>query len=394
MRNYKYLIIGGGLAGDAATRGIRELDEEGSIGLISMEPDPPYMRPNLSKGLWKGRPVEKIWRKTEERAELILGRKVTALDPEKKTVQDDKGDEYTYEKLLIATGGSPIHLPFGDGNIIYYRDFQDYQKLRKLADEKEHFVVIGGGFIGSEMAAALTMVGKKVTMVFLEDAISGNVFPGDLANYLNDYYREKGVEIITNDSVASIERDGERILVSTKNGRTIEADGVVAGIGIRPNIGLAEAAGLKVNNGIVVNEKLETSLPDIYAAGDAANFFHVGLEKRTRVEHEDNAVFMGKLAGKNMAGASETYDRIPMFYSDLFEHGYEAVGETSSKLETVSDWHASQEFQKGTIYYLEEGRVRGVVLWNFWKQVDNARALMMEKGPFKAEDLKGRIKGE
>jgi NAD(P)H-nitrite reductase large subunit len=161
MKNYKNLIIGGGLTGDAATRGIRELDEKGSIGLISAEPDPPYMRPNLSKGLWKGRPVEKIWRKTEERAELILGRNVTALDPEKKTVQDDKGDEYTYEKLLIATGGSPIHLPFGEGNIIYYHDFQDYQPLRKLADEKEHFVVIGGGFIGSEMAAALTMVGKK-----------------------------------------------------------------------------------------------------------------------------------------------------------------------------------------------------------------------------------------
>jgi NADPH-dependent 2,4-dienoyl-CoA reductase/sulfur reductase-like enzyme len=394
MKNYKYLIIGGGLTGDAATRGIRELDEEGSIGLISMEPDPPYMRPNLSKGLWKGRPVEKIWRKTEERAELILGRKVTALDPQKKTVQDDQGDEYTYEKLLLATGGSPIHLPFGEGNIIYYRDFQDYQQLRKLADEKEHFVVIGGGFIGSEMAAALTMVGKKVTMVFLEDAINGLIFPGDLAHYLNDYYREKGVEVITNDSVASVERDGERILVSTKNGRTIKTDGVVAGIGIRPNVGLAKAAGIKVDNGIVVNEKLETSLPDIYAAGDVANFFHVGLEKRVTVEHEDNAVFMGKLAGMNMAGGDETYTRIPMFYSDLFDHGYEAVGKTSSKLETVSDWHASQEFQKGTIYYLDEGRVRGVVLWNFWKQVNNARELMMEKGPFKAEDLMGRMKGE
>ncbi|HKJ37825.1 MAG TPA: FAD/NAD(P)-binding oxidoreductase [Anaerolineales bacterium] len=390
MKSYKYLIIGGGLTGDAATRGIREVDAEGSIGLISMEPDPPYMRPNLSKGLWKGRPVEKIWRKTEERAELILGRKVTALDPAKKTVRDDQGDEYIYEKLLLATGGSPIHLPFGNGNIIYFRDFQDYQQLRKMADEKEHFVVIGGGFIGSEIAAALTMVGKKVTMIFPEDAIGGLVFPGDLANYLNDYYREKGVEVIPNDSVVSVEKEGKRFTVRTKSGRTIETDGVVAGIGIRPNIDLAEAAGLKVENGIVVNEKLETSSPDIYAAGDAVEFFHVGLEKRTRVEHEDNAVSMGKLAGKNMAGVSETYDHIPLFYSDLFDHGYEAVGETSSRMETVSDWQ--EPFKKGTIYYLEDGRVRGVVLWNFWKQVDNARSLMMEKGPFKADDLKGRIK--
>ncbi len=392
MKQYKYLIIGGGLAGDAATRGIRELDAEGSIGLVSMEPDPPYMRPNLSKGLWKGRPVEKIWRKTEERAELILGRKVTSLDPQKKTVQDDKGDEYTYDKLLLATGGTPSHLPFGDGNIIYYRDFQDYQHLRKLADEKERFVVIGGGFIGSEIAAALTMVGKKATMIFPDDAISANVFPSDLAQYLNEYYREKGVEVLTGDTAASVQKDGERLIVRTGSGRAIETDGVVAGIGIHPNVELAEQTGIKVDDGIVVNEHLETSLPDIYAAGDAVNFFHAGLGKRTRVEHEDNAVFMGKLAGGNMAGGNESYTHIPMFYSDLFELGYEAVGKTSSELETVSDWQ--DEFKKGVIYYLDEGRVRGVILWNVWKQVDNARALMLEKGPFKAEDLKGRIKGE
>ena len=390
MKHYKYLIIGGGLTGDAATRGIRELDEEGSIGLISMEPDPPYMRPNLSKGLWKGRPVEKIWRKTEERGELILGRKATKLDPGKKTVQDDKGDEYTYEKLLIATGGSPIHLPFDDGNIIYFRDFQDYQRLRKLAEEKEHFVVIGGGFIGSEIAAALTMVGAKVTMIFLEDAIGGLVFPSDLAYYLNDYYREKGVDVVPNDSVISVEKEGERFVVKTKSGRSIETDSVVAGIGIRPNLDLAQEAGLEVENGIVVNKRLETSAPDVYAAGDVANFQHVALGERTRVEHEDNAVSMGKLAGTNMAGGNETYDRIPMFYSDLFDHGYEAVGKLDSKLETVSDWQ--EPFQKGTIYYLGDGRVRGVLLWNFWKQVENARALMMEKGPFKADDLMRKIK--
>ena len=390
MKHYKYLIIGGGLAADAATRGIRELDEDGSIGLLSMEPDPPYMRPNLSKGLWKGRPVEKIWRKTEERAELLLGRKATELDPKNKSVRDDKGEEYTYEKLLIATGGSPIHFPFGNGNVIYFRDFQDYQRLRKMAEEKKRFVVVGGGFIGSEIAAALTMVGAQVTMVFLEEAIGGLVFPSDLAHFLNDYYREKGVEVVPNETVASVQKEGDRIIVRTGSGHAIETDDVVAGIGIRPNVGLAEAAGLEVGNGIVVNERLETSAPDVYAAGDVANFYHVALGKRTRVEHEDNAVSMGKLAGQNMAGGNATYDRIPMFYSDLFEHGYEAVGELNSRLEMVSDWQ--EPFQKGTVYYLEDGRVRGVLLWNFWKQVGNARELMMEQGPFKAQDLVGKIK--
>jgi NADPH-dependent 2,4-dienoyl-CoA reductase/sulfur reductase-like enzyme len=394
MKHHKYLIIGGGLAGDAATRGIRELDTDGSIGLISAEPDPPYMRPNLSKGLWKGRPVEKIWRKTEERAELHLNRKATQLDPKNKHVRDDGGDEYTYGKLLIATGGSPKHLPLGNGNIIYYRNFQDYKHLRHMTEQGNHFVVIGGSFIGSEIVAALTIVGKKATMVFPGEAISENIFPSDLAHFLNDFYRQKGVEVLTGDTVASVQRDGDRLTVRTGSGRAIEADGVVAGIGIHPNLDLAKEAGLKVEDGIVVNERLETSIPDIYAAGDAANFYHAALEKRTRVEHEDNAVHMGKLAGRNMAGASDSYTHVPMFYSDLFELGYEAVGEMSSKMKTISDWQ-EEPFKKGVVYYLDDDeRVRGVLLWNVWKQVDNARALMMEKGPSKEKDLKGRIKGE
>lgn len=392
MKHYKYLIIGGGLAGDGATRGIRELDADGSIGLISMEPDPPYMRPNLSKGLWKGRPVEKIWRKTEERAELHLNRQVTQLDPNKKYIRDNGGDEYTYDKLLIATGGSPNHLPFGNGNIIYYRNFQDYKHLRDLTERGNHFVVIGGSFIGSEIAAALTIVGKKATIIFPGDAISENIFPIDLSYFVNDYYRQKGVEVITGDSVASVQKDGSRLTVRTGSGRAIEADGVVAGIGIHPNLDLAKEAGLKIDDGIVVNEKLETSIPDIYAAGDAANFFHSALEKRTRVEHEDNAVAMGKLAGRNMAGANESYTHIPMFYSDLFDLGYEAVGEMNSKMKTISDWQ-EEPFKKGVVYYMDDGRVRGVLLWNVWKKLDEARALIKEEGTFKEEDLKGRIKG-
>lgn len=392
MKHYKYLIIGGGLAGDGATEGIRELDAEGSIGMISMEPDPPYMRPDLSKKLWKGRPVEKIWRKTEERAELHLRRKATQLDPEKKTVHDDQGEEYTYDKLLLATGGTPNHLPFGNGNIIYFRNFRHYKNLRAMTEHGNHFVVIGGSFIGSELAAALTIVGEKVTMILREDAICEHIFPSDLAHFLNDYYREKGVEVLTGDSVASVQKEGNSIAVHTGSGRIVEADGIVAGIGIHPNLDLAKEAGVKVNDGIIVNEQLETSIPDIYAAGDVANFFHAALEKRTRVEHENNAVEMGKLAGRNMAGANETYTHIPMFYSDLFDLGYEAVGEMSSKMKTIADWH-EEPFKKGVVYYMDDGRVRGVLLWNVWEKVEAARALIREVGPFNEKDLKGRITG-
>ena len=393
MKQYRYLIIGGGLAGDAAVRGIRELDTEGSIGVISREIDPPYARPNLSKGLWKGRPVEKIWRNTEDLgADLYLGRNVTHIDPSKRYLHDETGDEFTYEKLLLATGGSPIRLPFGDDNIIYYRDFQDYQRLRALTEHGERFLVIGGGFIGSEIAAALTMVGKKAVMVFPEDAIGANIYPAELAEFLNEYYREKGVEVVTGDLVESVEQIGDRFTVLTKGGRAFEVDGVIAGIGIRPNLELAQQAGLQVENGIVVNEHLLTSAPDIFAAGDVARFFHSALRKGVRVEHEDNALRMGKLAGRNMAGANEPYTHVPMFYSDLFELGYEAVGELNSKLETVADWE--EPFKKGVIYYLDEGRVRGVLLWNVWDSVPEARALLSAWGPFSASDLKGRLSGK
>ena len=392
MKHYKYLIIGGGLAGDGATKGIRELDVDGSIGLISMEPDPPYMRPNLSKGLWKGRPIEKIWRKTEERAELHLGRKVVQLNPAQKSVLDNEGDEYTYDKLLLATGGTPDHLPIGNGNVIYYRNFRHYQQLRALTESKENFVVIGGSFIGSEMAAALTIVKKKATLIVRKPAICYHIFPKDLASFLNDYYRQKGVDVVTDESVASVQKEGDRIVVRTGSGRAFETDGVVAGVGIHPNLDLAKEAGLNVEDGILVNERLESSTPDIYAAGDAANFFHFALEKRTRVQHEDNAVQMGKVAGHNMAGASESYTHIPMFYSDLFELGYEAVGEMNSKMETISDWQ-EEPFKKGVVYYMEDGRVRGVLLWNVWEKVDEARELMKAKGPFTEKELKGKITG-
>jgi NADPH-dependent 2,4-dienoyl-CoA reductase/sulfur reductase-like enzyme len=390
MRHYRYLIVGGGLAGDAAVRGIRELDADGSIALFSQELDPPYTRPDLSKGLWKGRPLEKIWRHTEDRGvELHLGRRVTQVDPTEKSLRDEAGGQHTYDKLLLATGGSPIRLPFGNGQINYFRDLQDYRRLRTLSERGQHFLVIGGGFIGSEIAAALTMVGKEVTMVFLEGAIGANIYPTELSRFLNAFYRQKGVEVIAGDSVAGLERTGDRLTVRTGSGRAFQVDGVVAGLGIRPNLELARLAGLQVENGIVVNEHLLTTAPDIFAAGDAANFWHPTLGRRVRVEHEDNALHMGKLAGRNMAGAHEPYTHVPMFYSDLFDLGYEAVGDLSSKLETVTDWQ--EPFKKGVIYYLEGDRARGVLLWNVWGMVPAARALLAEPGPFQGPDLIGRL---
>ncbi len=392
MKNYTYLIIGGGMTADAAVRGIRELDPAGSIGLIGYETDLPYSRPPLSKGMWKGRPFAKVWRGTDKlNVDFYLGREVTRINPTSKRIRDDHGDVYTYDKLLVATGGSPIRLPFGEEHIIYYRTLQDYERLRALVERKERFLVIGGGFIGSEIAAALKMQGKKVTMVFLENSIGENNYPPELSRYLNDFYRKKGVNLVPADTVSGVEKNGSNLTVLTRGGRTIEVDGLVAGIGIRPNIELAKSANLKVENGIVVDDHLRTSVADIFAAGDVALFPHPTLGKNIRVEHEDNALMMGKQAGRVMAGADEAYTHTPYFYSDLFELGYEAVGELSTKLEMVIDWQ--EPFLKGVVYYLKDGRVHGVLLWNVWEKLKEATALMAEPGPFNAGDLQGRITG-
>lgn len=393
MKHYQYVIIGGGMAGDAAARGIRELDAKGSVAMFSMETDPPYTRPALSKSLWKGKAIEKIWRHTQALGiELLLGRGVTRLDVSHKRLLDDQGQEYSFDKLLIATGGSPVRLPVGGDKVVYYHSLQDYRRLRKLSEAGSKFLVIGGGFIGSEITAALTSIGKQVVLVFREEAIGARILPGDLARSLNDYYRDQGVEVLPYDEVSGIKESLGRMTVTTQGGHNFQVDGVVAGIGLSPNLELARQAGLQLENGILVDEHLQTSAADVYAAGDVANFFLAPLGKRVRVEHEDNAIHMGLQAGRNMAGAGAPYTHVPMFYSDLFELGYEAVGELDSNLQMVSDWQ--EPYKKGVIYYLDQGRVRGALLWNVWKQVDAARALLAEPGPFTAADLKGRLSAQ
>src|SRR5437867_438951 len=301
LNDYPYLIVGGGMTADAAARAIREADPKAPIGLISAEAHPPYNRPPLSKALWKGDAESSIWRGTDQAGvDLLLGRRVTAIDAAARTVTDNTAQVLRFGKLLLATGGTPRRLSLGTDQVIYYRTYDDYRRLRELAGHDLRFAVIGGGFIGSEIAAAL-----------------------------------------------------------------------------------------RVDNGIVVAEWLRTTRPEIYAAGDVANFPSAALGRHVRVEHEDAANTMGRAAGLAMAGQGAPYTHLPFFYSDLFELGYEAVGDTDARLETVADW--KEPFREGVVYYLKEGRVRGVLLWNTWGQVDAARALIAERGPLAARDLKGRL---
>ncbi|MFX1497845.1 MAG: NAD(P)/FAD-dependent oxidoreductase [Promethearchaeota archaeon] len=392
---YKYLIIGGGMTADAAARSIKETDPKGTIGIISREEDPPYARPPLSKSIWRGEEkIDDIYLGTENVSlKIHLGRIAEKIDRSNKEVTDNQGDVYKFEKLLIATGGTPKKLPnIEETGIIYYRTVSDYKKLKNFVDKNKTFGIFGGGFIGSEIAAAIKIYKPKaeVTMIFPENGICGLIFPKTLSDYLNGYYREKGIKVLTGEMVSNVKQQGKVYLVETKSGKNLKFDCIIAGLGINPNIDLAKAADLNVENGIVVNNFLQTNDKEIYAAGDVAYYFNPALTEYIRVEHEDNALMMGEIAGKNMTGEEIPFDHLSLFYSDLFDLGYEAVGILNSKLEMVEDIDDSLE--EGIVYYLKEGRVKGVLLWNVWEKVDEARKLIAEQGPFSPEDLKGRIK--
>jgi 3-phenylpropionate/trans-cinnamate dioxygenase ferredoxin reductase subunit len=388
MRTYRYLIVGGGMTGDAACRGIRDHDSHGTIGLVGAEEHQPYARPPLTKALWKGKPEDSIWRGTDELdVDLVLGRRIVSLDLDARTATDDEGETHAYERLLLATGGTPRRLESADDGVIYYRTVDHYRRLRGLAGDGVRAGVVGAGFIGSEIAAALALNGCTVSIAFPGEGIGANVFPKDLARFVNEYYESKGVEVLPGERVSSIERDGEGFRIATESGRTLEVDVVVAGLGIEPNIELAEGAGLATDDGVIVDEYGRAGgREDVFAAGDVARFPVAALGGTRRVEHENQANTHGRHVGANMAGANQPYEHIPFFYSDLFELGYEAVGDVDSRLDTVSEW--AEPNRKGVVCYVEQGKPRGFLLWDVWDKVDAARELIKSGDPADAATLR------
>jgi len=396
---YPYIIVGGGLAGASAVEGIRERDKKGAILLIGAEKHLPYDRPPLTKKLWFGKKkVEEIFLHDQifyDQNKVTVGSDVTAtsLDPKQKSVTTKAGKQYRYQKLLLATGGVPrtLSIPGGDiEGIYYYRYLDDYLRMKSTAAPGTSAVIIGGGFIGSELAAALTINKINVTMIFPEPYIVNRVFPEDLGMALQRQFRDRGANLLAGEKPASIAKKGSRFITTTASGKQVESDMVIAGIGIVPSLELAKSAGLQTGNGIVVNEYLQTSDADIFAAGDNAFFPYQALGKQTRVEHWDNALNQGKRAGQNMAGAHMPYDYMPYFFSDLFDFGYEAVGEVDAQLETVADWQ--KENDTGVIYYLKDGKVRGAMMCNVWEKVESARALIRKGARVTKEELRGMIK--
>jgi NADPH-dependent 2,4-dienoyl-CoA reductase/sulfur reductase-like enzyme len=334
-----------------------------------------------------GRPRDEVFLSRVEGVVHHAGRRAVALDPARREVRDDRGDAHRYEALLLATGGRPRRLPDDGGRVVYLRTIDDYDRLRAAGGD--HVAVVGGGFIGSEIAASLRGTGKQVTMIFPEEHVGARVYPAELAAFLDGYFVEKGVRLLSGHGVAAVAARGDRTLVRTTRGEEVLADAVVAGLGIQPDVELARAAGLAVSDGVEVDERMRTSAPAVWAAGDVARF-PSPLGAR-RVEHEDAAISTGRLAGLNMAGADERYEGLPFFYSDLFDLGYEAVGTLDARLETVVRWRTPG--RQGVVYYLEGDRVRGVLLWGTFGQVDAARELIERRDPPRRAELGGELAG-
>jgi 3-phenylpropionate/trans-cinnamate dioxygenase ferredoxin reductase subunit len=379
-KRYTYVVVGGGRAGASAVEGIRLHDTRGTIGLFSKENHLPYDRPPLSKGLWIGKsrladvPVyDEAFYRTNG-VDVHLNIEITAIDRTIREVNDAHGNRFGYDRLLLATGGEPRPLALGKETLPTFRTLDDFVALHHEAESLQEFLLIGGGFIGAELAASLALNNKKVTVLFPERTLLERVLPPDLASYVTAYYRTRGVTILDGDLPVAARREGQRTIVTTREGRTLSADRVIAAIGLNVNSALAERAGLVTRNGIVVDALLRTSDPDIFAAGDVALFPASRLGADVRVEHWDNARAQGLLAGENMTGAEKRYDYLPYFYSDLFDLGFEAVGELDSRHATVADW--KEPFREGVVYYLADSRIKGVLLWNVWEKVDAARALI------------------
>lgn len=379
------------MAADTAIQAIRKIDPIGSIGVISKEDHSPYERSPLSNVLWRGMDVDDIWRNTGNLGvNLHLARTATSLFPDKQIVYDHEGQIYSYEKLLIATGSSPRQLDDSPDEIIYLRGLEDYFKLKAFAEKHEHFCVIGGGFIGTEIADALVAQKKDVTMIFPEKSPLMSLLPLTVSRQLFAAIKARGVILVNEELVTGVEKIGRDLVVKTNRDTMLAFDAVVAAMGAVPETGLASTCDLKLfGNGILVDDHLRASKPGIYAAGDVASFPSHALGSIMRFDHAGNANAMGFAAGENMAGGDVVYDHVPEYGSTIFGMQYRAIGDVSARYNYVIDWR--EEPERCTIYYLVGGRVRGVLFWNLQGDVEAARALITEHKSHNVHTLKGLL---
>ncbi|HEY0640079.1 MAG TPA: FAD-dependent oxidoreductase [Pseudonocardiaceae bacterium] len=385
-----HVIVGGGLAGAKAAEALREQGYDGPLVLIAEEPHRPYERPPLSKGYLSGGSSREDafvhpedWYR-EHDVELRLGSAAATVDRDGHCVVLADGDRVRYEKLLLATGSSPRRLPVPGGDTaLYLRRLEDSDAIRATFGEGRRLLVVGAGWIGLEVASAARQAGTEVTVVETAELPLLRVLGPEIAEVFAELHRSNGVDLRLGTGIASIDASGARL----DDGSVVAADAVVAGIGITPNTQLAEAAGLTVDNGIVVDASLRTSDPDVFAAGDVANALHPVLGRHIRVEHWANALNQPPVAATGMLGGEARYQELPFFFTDQFDLGMEYIGHADPDGYDQVVVRGDPKTREFIAFWLREGRLLAGMNVNVWDVVDQVKAIILSGRPVDADRL-------
>ncbi|HSC20221.1 MAG TPA: FAD-dependent oxidoreductase [Solirubrobacterales bacterium] len=390
-REVDFLLIGGGMASAHCAAELRRRGAEGPILLAGREPEPPYERPPLSKDYMQGDSSREdahvnppSWYE-ENGVELLTGKNVLGLDVEARTAKVQGGEEVAFGKALLGTGAM-VNILRVEGaeneGIHYLRAFGNADAIRADAEAAEHVVLIGGSYIGCEVAASLTARGTKCTIIAMEEVALSRTFGERAGRWFQGQLEERGVAFHGGESLSAFEGDGRVRAVVTESGLAVECDAVVVGAGVRPDAMLAQRAGLEVGDGgIVCDSKLQTSAEGIYAAGDCCSYESVVHGRRIHVEHWDVAMQQGMKAGANMLGADEDYDVVPYFFSDLADWAsLEYVGPAYEW--DREEWRGSPEEGEFSVWYLQGGRVAGCLSVGRSEELAEARQMIAEGAPF------------
>ena len=386
-REVDYLLIGGGLASAQCAAELRKRGADGSVLLVGREPEPPYERPPLSKEYLRGETSREdahvnpaSWYE-ENGVELLTGRNVMSLDPEARTAKLQGGEEVSFGKALLGTGAN-VNILRVEGaeneGIHYLRAFGNSDAIRADAEAAERVVLIGGSYIGCEVAASLAAKGVKCSIVMLEDVALSRTFGEEAGRWFQEQLESHGVEVHGGEELEAFEGDGRVKAVVTKSGLALECDTAVVGAGVKADSMLAERAGLEVDNGVICDSKLQTSVEGIYAAGDCCSYDSVIHGRRLRVEHWDVAMQQGMHAARNMLGDDADYDVVPYFFSDLADWAsLEYVGPAQDWDEEV--WRGDRDAGEFSVWYLKADRVAGALSVGRSEDLAEARRLLADR---------------
>jgi 3-phenylpropionate/trans-cinnamate dioxygenase ferredoxin reductase subunit len=388
VREVEFVIVGGGVAAAKAAEGVRAAGGQGTAVVLTAEPELPYERPPLSKEFLRGeagrektRTHDEAWYRDHD-VEVLLATRASTLDPATRTVTTEVGDQLHYRGLVLATGAQPVRLdlPGQDLEGVYYlRTVDDAERLRAAISRAESMVIVGGGFIGAEVAASATQMDTRVTLLELAETLWTRAVGPELGRFFEAFLRDRGVHVRTRTRAARVEGDDAVEAVVLPDGSRLHADLVVIGVGVRPDTELAERAGLPVDNGVLVDQQLKAA-DGIWAAGDVANADHPQFG-RVRIEHWAEALNQGLLAGRNLAGAGERYERVPYFFSDQFDLSLSFLGHVREWDDLVVRGSREVEAPRFVAWYLHGGTPRAALIVNDWDAEDPVREVIRRAKP-------------